>query len=321
MMIRFLLLFFFFTSFAGAREVLVVVGLEGADEYRETFKTSAESWEKACQKANVPCQIMGIAAPMGSDSSVKEKLEKKLSEIGEKELWLILIGHGTFDGRSAKFNIPGKDFTSGELAEWCKGITGDLVLVNTASASAPFIKALAGKNRTIISATKSANEIFYARFGSYFSTAVTGIKEADLDNDDQVSLLEAFLFSADQVAQFYNQEGRLSTEHALIDDNGDGLGTRAEWFEGTTATKVAKTGAQPDGLRAMQQVLVENDLEKDFPPDLRKRRDELETRVRVLRRKKSKMAEADYYRDLEKLLRELAHIYQKAEKAGESDKG
>jgi hypothetical protein len=193
-------------------------------------------------------------------------------------------------------------------------------VINTASASAPFLNDLTGENRTIITATKSPNEIYYARFGEYFSLAIGGLKEADLDNDDQVSVLEAFVYSASKVTEFYTLAGRLSTEHSLIDDNGDSLGTRADWFEGVTATKVAGDGAEPDGLRAMQQVLVPNELEKNFPPELKKKRDELEIKVRLLRRNKPNLKEADYYRDLEALLKELAVIYQKVEDNGTPDK-
>ncbi len=297
-----------------AREVLIVVGLGGEAEYQERFRENVAAWTEACQKAGVPCEVMGSDP---KESGLKEKLSARLSAVGEKELWLVLIGHGTYDSRVAKFNIAGADFTPEELAGWCKPISGDLVVINTASASGPFLSALAGKKRTIITATMSANEINYCRFGEYFSKAVGGIKAADLDNDDQVSLLEAYLYSSHQVVEFYEQAGRIATEHALIDDNGDGLGTRSEWFEGVSAVKMARDGAEPDGLRAMQQVLVPNALEKNFPPELLKTRDELETRVRLLQRKKTEMAEAEYYRDLEGLLRELALIYQQVETLGE----
>ena len=294
-------------------QVLVIVGLEGEEEYSDIFNTNINNWKTACATAEVKCRVIGSQkASTSTNSNYRDELKQALTEHAGGELWLVLIGHGSFNGKVAKFNISGEDFTAKELGEWCKGIKDDLVLINTASSSAPFIQALAGKNRTLISATKSANEIYYARFGNYFSEAITGKPEADLDNDEQVSLLEAFLYSSNLAADFYKEQGRLATEHALIDDNGDGLGTRADWFEGTTAVKVAKSGAEPDGLRAMQKVLVKNALEKSLPESLRKRRDELETQVRVIRRKKPEMSDADYYEKLEAILMELAHIYKQA---------
>ena len=290
-------------------EVIVVVGLEGEEEYQEVFQQNLNHWKTACATAEVPCRVIDD----------KASLKTALETVGDQPLWLVLIGHGTFNGRVAKFNIKGDDFTSSELSEWCKGIKREFVLINTTSASAPFIREMAGKNRTIITATKSANEIFYARFGNYFSEAITGIDEADLDNDEQVSLLEGYLYAADKVSEFYQQEGRLATEHALIEDNGDGMGTRADWFEGTTATKTAKEGAKPDGLRAMQQVLVKNELEKAIPAELLTVRNELEADVRFLRSRKSEMAEKAYYTELEALLLKLAKIYQEVEAAKASN--
>ena len=73
-----------------------------------------------------------------------------------------------------------------------------------------------------MTATKSPDEVFYARFGEYFAEAIGGLEDADIDQDRQVSLLEAFRHAAAAAATFYDNEGRLATEHALIDDNGDG---------------------------------------------------------------------------------------------------
>src|SRR5581483_11762986 len=126
--------------------------------------------------------------------------------------------------------------------------------------------------------------------------------KSDLDKDGQVSLLEAFLSAAHRTAEFYKTDGRLATEHPLIDDNGDGLGTPAEWFQGVRATKKARDDAQPDGARAQQFVLVRSVAEQQLAPDVRAHRDQLELEIAKLREKKAKMNEAAYYAELEKLL-------------------
>ena len=52
------------------------------------------------------------------------------------------------------------------------------------------------------------------------------IGETDIfDHDDEVSVLEAFLSASAKVGEFYESESRIATEHAPIDDNGDGKGT------------------------------------------------------------------------------------------------
>ena len=116
-------------------------------------------------------------------------------------------------------------------------------------------------NRIVVTATKSGNEMNFARFGQYLAEAIADPR-ADLDKDGQVSLLEAFLTASGRVEEYYRTHAQLATEHALLDDNGDRLGTPADWFRGVRATKRAKDGAQLDGLRAHQLHLIPSDREQ-----------------------------------------------------------
>jgi len=126
-------------------------------------------------------------------------------------------------------------------------------------------------------------------------------------------LLEAFLLASRRVVEFYNTEGRLATEHALVDDNGDGLGTPADWFRGIRAVKKAKEGASADGLRTHQFHLVRSPQEQKLSAAVRAKRDELERAIERLRDAKVQMKEDDYYRQLEKLFLELARLYDQKE--------
>ncbi|MEO0413467.1 MAG: hypothetical protein AAF226_00785 [Verrucomicrobiota bacterium] len=295
-------------SLAADKEILVVVGLEGAEEYDGVFEKLAERWKLASDSVGVPCEIIGVTAEEGE--SVRDRVKNRLAQKAEGELWLVMLGHGTFDGRTAKFNVAGPDITAGDLAEWLNPRQDEsTVVMNFFSASAPFLTTLSGENRIVISATKSASEVFYSRFGSFFTTALIEQPEADLDNDDQVSVLEAFIMAGSQVSEFFENQGRLATEHAMLDDNGDTLGTRADWFQGTTAIKTAKDGAELDGFRAGQRVLIPNSLERKMTSDQLTRRNELELSIRDLREAKSDYDEAAYYEKMESLLLELARIY------------
>ena len=92
-----------------------------------------------------------------------------------------------------------------------------------ASASGGFVPALAGKNRTIITATKTDGERNQTRFGEYFAAAFAGnAADADTDKDGRVSVLEAFLWARARTADSYSRDGQLLTEHAVLDDDGDG---------------------------------------------------------------------------------------------------
>jgi hypothetical protein len=110
-------------------------------------------------------------------------------------------------------------------------------------------------------------------------------------------------------AEFYKTEGRLATEQALLDDNADALGTPADWFRGTRATRSAKDGAPLDGARAHQWHLVLSPAEQALPADLRAKRDQLELEIESLRAKKASLPEAQYYARLEPLLVQLARLY------------
>ena len=162
-----------------------------------------------------------------------------------------------------------------------------------------------------MTATRSGQEVNFTRFGGHFAEAISSA-EADLDKDGQTSLLEAYLMASSRVAEFYNTEGRLATEHALLDDNGDGLGTPPDWFRGVRAVKKAKEGASADGLRAHQFVLVRSDQERKLPPAVRAKRDALELAIGKLRDDKASVPEAEYYKLLEPMLLDLARLYQSA---------
>lgn len=289
--------------------LIVVAGAAGEAEFGQSFSEQLATWGKVAADAGVKYIAIGADEnPAGSD---RERLQQVLAaepKTGTSELWLVLVGHGTFDGKEAKFNLRGEDFSAAELAEWLKPMLRPLAVIDTASSSAPFMATLAGKNRVVVTSTRSGYQQNYARFGKYFTEAI-GDPKADLDKDGQVSLLEGFLAAAHRTTEFYKTEGRLATEHALIDDNGDGLGTPADWFRGVRATKRAQDGAALDGARAHQFHLVRSAAEQQLPPAVRARRDTLELEIAKLRDGKAKMAEEKYYRHLEKLLLEIAALY------------
>lgn len=291
--------------------LVIVIGVAGEEEFGTAFVQQAETWRKVSDAAGAKLVQIGstVANGVQDRDELKRALEAEAKE-GTGELWLMLIGHGTFDGKEAKFNLRGPDLTSTELAEWLKPFRRPLAIIDTASASAPFLAKLASPNRAVVSSTRSGHEQNYARFGKYFAEAVADAK-SDLDKDGQVSLLEAFLSAAQRTGEFYKTEGRLATEHALLDDNGDGLGTPADWFRGVRATKQAKDGATLDGARAHQFHLVKSPAENALTPEVRAQRDALELKIARWREMKAKTEPARYYAELEKLLLELAAVYEK----------
>lgn len=139
---------------------------------------------------------------------------------------IVLIGHGTYDGEQAKFNLVGPDLSAAEWNALVKEVPGEVVFVNTASASSPFLAALAGPRRVVITATSMPAQRFHTVFPEYF---IAGLAEsdADIDRNGRRSIYEAFAYASQRVRQHYEQRGQLATERALLDDDGDGRGREA----------------------------------------------------------------------------------------------
>ena len=71
----------------------------------------------------------------------------------------------------------------------------------------------------IITATKSAFERNESHFAQFFVDALTK-DVADTDKDGRVSLLEAFRYAVVETKRLYENDTRLQTEHAQLDDMG-----------------------------------------------------------------------------------------------------
>jgi hypothetical protein len=292
------------------RTLVLVVGAAGETEYGEQFSAWADLWKQAATKGALQTSVIGEDKD-DPENDLTRLLNVLTNEVAKTngELWLVFIGHGTFDGRSAKFNLRGPDLSASDLADVLKPVKRSLAVIQCASASGPFLNALSAPGRLIITATRSGYEVNATRFGGYLAHAIAD-PAADLDKDGQTSLLEAYLLASRQVEQFYKEAGRLATEHALLDDNGDGLGTPADWFRGVRAIKTAAGGKSVDGVRAHQLNLVRSEIERELSPELRARRDELEKKMSALRLRKADMNEDQYYGQLESILIETAGLYE-----------
>lgn len=299
---------------APAKPTLIVVrGAPGEEDYEKVFAEEMKLWSQVAATSDVQPHLIGLEPPADKDNtSDKERLRTTIATAIKTDdaapLWLIFIGHGTFDGRSAAFNLRGPDVTAVELAEWLKDCRRPLAVINTTAASAPFLTALSAPNRVIITATKSGQERNYARFGRYFAKRIID-PQADLDKDSQTSLWEAFHAAARDTADFYKSAERIPTEHPLLDDNGDTRGVRPEFFERGKLVKAIPGGAAVDGDLAKRFHLNPSRLERQLTAEQTARRDQLEASLAALRRRKSELPEPEYFAELEKLLVELARLY------------
>jgi len=296
---------------ASQPEMILVVGAAGAPQFESQFSDWADRWKAAATQAGMTLTEIG-RVPEAAESD-RDRLQAALGKAarpGSGEVWLVLIGHGTFDRRDARFNLRGPDLTASQLSEWLKHVDRPVAVINTASASAPFLSALAQPRRVVIVATKSGSEQNFARFGDFLSQSIVDVS-ADLDKDGRTSLWEAYLKAARRTAEFYATDGRLQTEHAMLDDNGDGQGARVDQFRGLIPID-PNPAAALDGAFAHQWHLLPDPADAKLPADFLKQRAALEFSVQQLREQKATLPESDYYQQLERLLIQLAELNESA---------
>ncbi len=291
---------------AETRWAVIVSGASGGPKYAEQMR----DWRAGIQQALIDRYGFDAAhVRVLVDETVKtgevanaENVRKVFGEIRKGAakddfLMLVLLGHGTFDGDVAKFNLVGPDLTTKDWTDLLSGVPGRVAIINTTEASFPFLAALAAKGRIVITATDSVAQKYATVFPEYF---VKALKETstDLDKNGRTSIFEVFAATSAAVKQHYEQRGQLTTERSLIDDNGDGQGREAD-AEG------------PDGGLARIAYLDTDRAAENATPEvaaLIRRRRTLETQAEELKLKKGEMPDAEWQAAFEKLMVELASV-------------
>jgi len=287
------------TAAAQDIHLIVIVGSGGTEEHSARFhKWASAVVDAAKRRGLVDANVAYLGERPEQDPahvrarSTKENVTKAFEEASRTakpsdELFVLLIGHGSFDGRMGTFNLPGPDLTAADYAVLPDRFkTQHITFVNTASASGAFVQVLAGPGRTIVAATKTGGERNETRFPVYFVEALEG-EVADRDRNGRISVLEAFDYAAAKVKEAYEKDGNLLSEHATLDDGNEGK-FAATQFLSPRGARASAASADP----AMRALLEQ--------------RDALEEEVAALRLKKDSMEAARYEQDLEKLLTDLA---------------
>jgi len=301
-------------AFAQGSHVLVIVGLGGDHENAERFHRWASAIVDAAKDryALPPDSIVYLGEDPARDKarisgrSTRDAVDAAVTRLAAQarpgdRVFIVLIGHGASATGEARFNLPGPDLAAPDFARLAARFAAQqVVLVNTASASGGFVAALSGKDRTVITATRTEGERNQTRFGEFFADALsTG--DADMDKDGRVSMLEAFAWTRLRVAESYERDGQLLTEHAMLDDDGDGKGTAEPGQPGADGA-VARTLFLSAG--AGQSVPG-----ADTDPATRalvEQRQALEDSIAALKASKEKTDPAAYASELERLLIDLA---------------
>ncbi len=296
--------------------LLVIAGLGGEPAVSERFHEWAVKLVEAARRqgglaadqivylgedpARDPARIAGRSTREAIDAAVARLAAR--ARPGDR-VFIVLIGHGSTDRGESRFNLPGPDLTARDFARLLERLAAQtVVFVNTASASGGFVPALSGPDRIVVTATKTEGERNQTRFAEFFADAFTDAA-GDLDKDGRVSLLEAFGYARRRVEEAYKQDGQILTEHAVLDDDGDGKGSEAPGGP-TGDGRLARTvflEAGPPGRPADLEAVADPVLQA-----LYREQQALEARIAALRAAKGRMEASQYEAELERLLVELA---------------
>jgi hypothetical protein len=252
-------------------------------------------------------QIKVIAEKEATAAQVRQTFATLKSGLDANNvLFVFLIGHGSFDGKEAKFNLVGPDLSASDYNELLSALpTRRIVVFNMSSASGEFVKPLSAKGRIVVTATRNGQETNATRFTGFFIAALNAT-DGDTDQDGHTSVLEAFVYANRLTEEFYKRAGRLATEHALLDDNGDGVGReKAEAGEGLLARATYLDSLSVDEAAATAAT-----------GKLLKERARLEGEIEQLIARKGNMPEAEYEASLERLFVELAKVNRSIKQAG-----
>jgi hypothetical protein len=221
---------------------LVVVGLPGDEEHRQAFTETSAAWRRwLSEQRQVPAgQLIVLTAATRSNDSAetrgderpaderqepamelpasKESLRSTFSrleqQIGPQDaLWVFVLGHGNYDRDRAFLHVSGPDPSDLDLAGYLEKIVcREQVVWLTHSCSGWFVARMSRPNRTEFPMALAA-------------VMARSPMELDQNADGQVSVLELFAAAVQETDRRFAADQRLPTEHAQLDDDGDGRGS------------------------------------------------------------------------------------------------
>ena len=276
---------------APSTHVLIVTGLSGEPQFAASFHAAASQIFDAAKSrwAVADSNLIYLAEDPARDATrirgkaTREEVAGAFARLTRRSspgdlVLVMLLGHGSGQGPDSRLSLAGPDPSAADFAGWLKPLAGrTTVLVNAATGSGDFVEQLAGSDRLIITATKSAFERNESVFAEIFAKGLTG--DADADKDGRVSMLEAFQYARTEVARRYQARKLLQTEHAQVSDSSLARTIAVETAPAPTDPRIATLVAE---------------------------RRALEAQVDALRRKKATMDSTAYERELEQLLLQIA---------------
>jgi len=288
-----------------AIHVCILRGAGGEARYDERF----QQWSD--RLARVLVEQCGVApehvralppdsatAPLTRESAAAVMAELATAIPSTDTLFVVLIGHGSMQ-LEPKFMVSGPDISAADVKDWLDAIPATRqVIVNTASASAAFINALSRPERIVVTSTRGGDQPNATEFMEHF-LKVLEEGRGDQNRDGQLTLAELCDAASASTTQWYETEDFVVTENALLDDNGDALGSRLP----LAVDEIPKDGAVANAL-----VLRRDPAAAGADPAKYAAYREAIAAVEAWKASKSTVDEATYWNKLEELLLHAARL-------------
>jgi hypothetical protein len=221
---------------------LILVGLPGDQEHEEAFTATTRQWRDWLTESLDfdPAQVLILfgrdgkkelaAKPVTGDEVRRTVADLKTNLRTEDRLWVFFLGHADHDGEHTRFHLPGRDLRADQLAELFADLPcREQVFWMTTSLSGRFLRPCSTRGRIVITATSVDEEDNETEFPEALAAVMKRSREQlDSNKDGQVSVLELYQHTVAEVKARFAADKRVPTEHAQLDDNGDGLSTAAD---------------------------------------------------------------------------------------------
>jgi hypothetical protein len=274
---------------------LIVGGLGGEPTYSEQFAKDTDALATVARRTTAQGRVIVLKGEAATREALVNSLESLRTRAKAADsVVVMLVGHGSYDGEAYKLNLPGPDIDGEELAKLLGAVPArSQLVVNATSASGAILEKWAAEGRTLITATRSGFERNATRFAQHFAAALaTG--SADINKNGAITAQEAFDYASRSVADSFEKDGTLATEHPQI---AGGAATRFTVARLASAGPAASVSTNP----AVAALIAE--------------KEKLDAEIEALRGRRESMANDAYFAELQRLLVQLADVQAKIDAA------
>ncbi|HET6424068.1 MAG TPA: hypothetical protein VFG20_10320 [Planctomycetaceae bacterium] len=282
---------------SGTGRALILCGLSGDRDHHKLFSqtltTLSTGLSARCDIAPQAVTLLTGDEPASDDPefirqsprATREQIAETVAKLkvelsADDRLWVIVLGHTYYDGRVSWLNLPGPDLSHTDFAKLFEDVPcREQIFVLTTSTSGNWIKPLSAKGRTVLAATETDWETNETEFPHELARLMAAedftTKDLDADQDGKFTMLDLYVTTVRNLAQSYFGGELLATEHALLDDDGDGRGTelQVDYLTVDLGGRLQPnrpfkppTPSRGDGLLAKTIVLKSVDTLPEFPP-------------------------------------------------------